>query len=312
MTEFTQNDHNISDTVIPYLNCTNQQTPKNPFELLSNEIEGENDINPTEALYFINKSKELFISELTKIKMDEQIVNFKKTTKTMDEVIQFLDRFLKLYEVIVRKELEIKDFTVYIIEYFSTSNSEYSYFLRWGLFVCINTILFNYEKFNTINLLLKTQYRLQNDTVSRSYCRIRPFLNEYNVIIKKETIKLILKKRTVSFLTEKNIIYMDMMLYQLSFIPKQENGVEISNLVPNWHPFTYIFPLDPKLESELKFEWKKFITKGYCMKILPLFEVDSIIDLKSKLHLYPALYLENDLPGQFISEVLNLDQIGSK
>ena len=84
---------------------------------------------------------------------------------------------------------------------------------------------------------------------------------------------ILLKREKRPIITKDSIINADLLLYQMS---------RIFNLADNgWHWFPHsCYYYEHKQQI-----WQKLISKSYCLKIMPLFGVDTIESLKEKINL---------------------------
>ena len=81
---------------------------------------------------------------------------------------------------------------------------------------------------------------------------------------------ILLSRESKPVLTRKNLIFADVLLFQLSNL-FLDNGFRL------WFPRTYCYD---GYGWEQKEKWRKLKSKKYCQEILPLFGVSSIDQLK--------------------------------
>lgn len=171
----------------------------------------------------------------------------------------------------------------------SCSNSDFDLFLVhvWELFVCTITYMLHFDMYKDINKLLRHTYFLRssqlvsetrpcNYTYFRYYSemledRIKPNLPDN--LSRKYTLTghyLVSERAYMPIYTPKSIANADLFLYQVY------KGFNIDTLIGNdaWFPTLYVYA---DMHDSM---WKRLCSKAFCEKVMPVFGVTTINDLK--------------------------------
>lgn len=210
----------------------------------------------------------------------------KKLTGNISDLGEFLaDTFEKMYN------------TLYSIETFVPGASSCSYeqfdIFRlhiWELFVCTTTYLLHIEAYKDINRLLVHTYFLRTSPLGSevrpySYEKIRFRSHMMEDLIKPQMPKGLNNKYTLvghylcnereylPIYSGKKIAEADLFLYQVY------DGLDIEELRESfcWFPTCYIYA------EEYNSMWKKLISRRFCEKIMPVFGVSTIEQLKERI-----------------------------
>ena len=160
----------------------------------------------------------------------------------------------------------------------------------WELFICTATFMLHYEMYDAIHELLAHTFFLRTSGLGEekkpfSYERIcyrSKMLEDY---IKPKLEKALSTKFTLAghyICTEREYLPIysgkamanaDLFLYQVY------NGLELESLTGwgTWFPTLYIYA------DEYDSIWKKLVSKRFCEKIMPVFGVNSLDDLKGRI-----------------------------
>lgn len=327
----------VSDSLLSCPHCGKLRQPTYTLQSLSYQISNKDNITEPEAIFFFNKSRELFINELIKFKINKETVTDEIILSKINEMKPLRDMLLDFFEESIKKNLPVEDFAVNIIESIknevavtATNTSDtilgINYFIHfdfliWELFICMITLLFHYEQFDTIYSLVFKKYRFYKVHYANStaetveFTRIKPNIDSLEVVMTNTDcnnnfyLPLIREKHPI--ITQKTFVYTDIMLYQLS-IAFSKLDISHFKLLSIWFPKTYFYAKDRELQ------WIKLKSNKYCKKILPLFGVDKIEELKSiieKLNsdLFDGTFYCNTLPNYSLtSHYFNVNEIGSE
>lgn len=236
-------------------------------------------ISPEEYLEYFNAMKEY---------RDVFLDYIKRASETTDHFGSFMaDTFEKLYNTL----FDVKTFEKKGI---SANYEDFDLFRLhiWELFVCTVTYLLHKEAYKDLNELLVHTYFLRTSPLSNE---IQPFSYEmirFRSDMMEETIKpnasdelkskytltghyLCNEREYPPIYTGRNIANADLFLYQVY------NGLGLEDLTRGyaWFPTCYIYA--DRHDSI----WERLISKRFCEKIMPLFGVITIDDLKERIAL---------------------------
>ena len=160
----------------------------------------------------------------------------------------------------------------------------------WELFICTTAYLIHNEMYSDIFALLHHTYFLRDypssDTISpRSYAYFRCYSRLMDERFKSKLPDPINRKYTVSghylvtereylpLYSKKSMANADLFLYQVY------NGIGLEGLtrIFPWFPSLYVYA------NQHDSMWKRLTSKEYCKKIMPIFGVNTIDELKEKI-----------------------------
>lgn len=160
----------------------------------------------------------------------------------------------------------------------------------WELFVCTMTFMLHFEMYHDINDLLVHTYFLRTSALGDekkpfSYEalryhskvleeRIKPYLED--ALSRKYTLTghyVCTEREYMPIYTGKAMANADLFLYQVY------NGLGLESLTSwnAWFPTLYIYA------DQYDSMWKKLVSKRFCEKVMPVFGVDHIEELKSRI-----------------------------
>ena len=159
------------------------------------------------------------------------------------------------------------------------SHYEHYRFLIWETFVCTIAYLRYYEKYREIHSILTHTYFLQKEISPhksigpasilnfRCYCQT---LEYYGANKNKFSFSadIAVKRVKEPLITKESFSEADVFICQMSFALKINEGRFY------WFPASYVYL---NYSSDI---WARLMSKQYCLKILPLFNVQSINELK--------------------------------
>ena len=275
----------------------------------------------------------------------EAIKPFFKRNATKDEYLAdfvsikdyrniFLDHLEPLAELegfggIIADEFEKLYNTLYSIKFFNlnayrSDEIEFDIFRVhiWELFVCTITFMLHHEMYTEMGEILRHTYFLRRSASDdskepTSYSRFRYHSHMLEDIIKptldgdlnrKYTLLghyLCNEREYLPVFSGKAVASGDLFLFQVSNCLRIKDVLEFDHI---WFPTCYIYAI--RNDSI----WKKLVSKRFCERIMPLFGVSSISELKLRISEgstersigYP--YSWETAPQ--ISAVINLEEIG--
>lgn len=156
-------------------------------------------------------------------------------------------------------------------------------FFIWELFICTIATLFYDEEFEAVHQLCRHTYFLKmygNSEEDADFSEFEPYLESIEEIYPREINQsprkysnmadILLTRENKPILTRKNLIFADVLLFQLSNIFQGMSS-------HRWFPRTYCYDARGWEQKE---KWRKLKSQKYCQKILPLFGISNIAQLK--------------------------------
>lgn len=177
---------------------------------------------------------------------------------------------------------------------YNTTDFEDLAFLCYEMMVCITIVVLNYEQYEALYRVLNHEYLLYTYRSKKStkaeytFMEFQMPFRKHSFLLQQALItasgsnyispaaELLIRRIKSPLITEENIINADTLLCQLSSI--YHKG-EISMI---WFPMTYIYISDPETQCS------RLRSQHYCRKILPLFGVKTISELRDLFVKYPV------------------------
>lgn len=242
------------------------------------------------------------------------------------------DLYIDFLILIISENDDITDFIAPFFEKLyneSTSVKETSWFAHQHehillfikeLFICTVAILLHFEKFSTINSLICYSYylrrgdRLDSGFIYRNYTAFNmyPELIEEEYKPKSENPRLYTyagelqcEREYKPYINRETISEADIILCELGYI------LEVNDLIYSyWFPHTYIY------NHTIDNRWGRLKSKRFCNKILPLFGVNNIEELKKIIIMHPVdkeLKYSGGFPRRVpsITDVIPVEEIGT-
>lgn len=172
---------------------------------------------------------------------------------------------------------------------FNESTFEYYDFFRWESFIGTIAILRHYERYSEIYSILNHTYFLRESwfihakTYPCTFIKFRQYFKilqeiyqkKYNLHYVSFAAQLLTEREKRPILSQQALAETDLLLYQLStvLISVENNPVKY---VQKWFPCMYPYVKRTDL-------WIQLQSKKFCLKILPLFGVKTIDDLKESI-----------------------------
>ena len=170
----------------------------------------------------------------------------------------------------------------------SSSCNEYSFehfrFFIWECFICTTAYLCHYEMYRELHEILCHTYFLRDSFFkgssisNRTFVHFRQYLKTIEEGYKPTsseprlfsyTAKMIIEREKKPIITKETLSNADILLCQLSkaLIINETYG-------SGWFPYCYVY------SNSLSHQWIRLKSKKYCYKIMPLFGVKSIEEMK--------------------------------
>lgn len=262
-----------------------------------------NDLRKNTAVSDFQKN---FASKIKEFKIDTS--NSDKDFIT-SEIVSKIDAMKPLRDIYLNFLKEVisseKDITSFIYNSFETTYNElmlidknvhswfeyyfdhYTIFI-WELFVCTITYLRHYEKYSLLHDILTHTYYLQERISSSqnikpcSFVRFRCYPTivddtyRYKENLVSKTADIMISRVKEPVITKRSFAETDIFLTQMSFALNQTYHEK------HWFALSYIYADNPENI------WIKLSSKEYCEKILSLFGVNSIEELKKIIEINPV------------------------
>lgn len=234
--------------------------------------------------------------------------------------VDFADIISSLTEKVYNAVLDASIWDENTISY-SEDNFEYYKFYIWETFICSVAFLKHHEKYKDLNNLLCTTYFLRESYFRGSkvneknytafWCHFSILEDRYKPTTLEPRIhtlagKMLCEREKRPIYTKNSLAEADLLLYQLY---KCLKVVKIGEWREYWFPTCYIYFDDNYTQ------WIRLKSQKYCEKIMPLFGVSSIEELKNVIK---DCTIERDMnyKGGFncapaILSSITIDEIGS-
>jgi hypothetical protein len=176
------------------------------------------------------------------------------------------------FESVYNATINCQDRTSY-----SERDFDFARFSIWELLICTTAVLIQHDKYAEIFDLLNRTYFLKEDAFSSSTIKPQTYMKFCWTARLLETAGYILTKREQLPLIGKNTLAnADVVLCQLARV----FAVSHPNVDYYWFSHLYIYS-ERYLDTEAKQEiWSKMISKRYCDKIMPLFGITTLQELR--------------------------------
>ena len=205
----------------------------------------------------------------------------KEVISSEKDIVSFIYNFFET----TYNELMLVDKNIY--SWFDYSFDHYTIFI-WELFVCTITYLRHYEQYSLIHDTLTHTYYLQGQISSsinmeacsfvkfRCYSKIVDDTYRHKENLFSKTADMMISRSKEPIITKQSFSETDIFLTQMSFALKQTYYKRY------WFALSYIYTDNP---DNL---WIRLSSREYCEKILPLFGVSSINELKKVIAANPV------------------------
>ena len=240
----------------------------------------------------LRQFRDEFIEKLSQYEIAGNITGTLVVDK-ISELKPLRDMYMEYLSTIISLEVSLEDLITDFMEtcynriHEKPSSHQYGedhyLFFIWELFICTIATLLYYEEFKVIYQLINHTFFLKyngNSEEASHFLEFEPYLKSIEEIYPKEIDQrprnlsnmadILLSRESKPVLTRKNLIFADVLLFQLSNL-FLDNGFRL------WFPRTYCYDGYGWEQNE---KWRKLKSKKYCQEILPLFGVSSIDQLK--------------------------------
>ena len=255
--------------------------------------------NKAKADFLIRKCSDEFVGALLSFVPPEGMPLDEALLIQIDEAKSLRDLFVEYVEAMFYADLPAGEILPTLVEqlYNSTHDAkgrssyserdfEFFDFFLWELFISITATLLHYEQFKELNIILTHTYFLRETAFSDNvkaynFSKFRTYPNTIEEICKPKCEKpnlhtlagdILLKREKKPVITKSSLSNADVVLYQL---------FQIFDLVDNgWHGW---FPMVYYAVTVPQPIWSKLQSRNYCLKVLPLFGVANIEELKERI-----------------------------
>lgn len=271
-----------------------------PIRDLIKQTRGYTGGNKTKADFLLRNTISAFLTALLDFRETEKGVNHELLLVKIEEMKSLRDLYVDFIEAVLYSDLSLSDtITSFFEQVYNTthdasgrvsygdSDFEYYDFFIWECFIATTAILLQYEKYKELHDVLCHTYFLResyfegsnikekNYSFFRKYARVieevcKPKCDEPRLYTLAG--RMLIQREKKPILTAKNLAKADVILYQLF------NLLELANSSYDyWFPVSYIYCKDGGSM------WTQLKSKKYCEKVLPLFGVSTIEELKEKI-----------------------------
>ncbi len=285
--------------------------------------------NKTKADFLIRKCNDEFIVSLLSIEKKTDIPSDEALLIQIDEEKTLRDLFIDYIEAVLYSDLPVESIVPFFFEQayntthdasgqgsYSESDFELYDFALWEMMICTVAVLLHYEKYYALHQILTHTYffrqsyfdaRVKNFTYAKlrkncytieNACKPKCDNPKYFTL----TGEILAKREKKSIITKNSLANADIVLFQMFSV------LGLEDEPPFWFPVLYY-------HIEYQLIWQKLKSKAYCEKIMPLFGVKNIEELKQAIERNTA---NRDMHhrGAFTSapiilHSINLDEIGS-
>jgi len=310
----------------------NEKVELSPIRDLIKQTRGYTCGNTTKADFLMRKCADEFVNALMSYAPSTEKPFHEALLIMIDEVKPLRDLFIEYVEALIYAGLDVGVIVPAMFEkFYNTSHAAdeknsfddekvefYEYFL-WELFICITATLLHYERFEELNKILNYTYFLNNSLHNKdkvmafNFCKFKPYLQTIEKVCKPKSEQprlhtlageMLLKREKKPIITKASLATSDVVLFQLSQV------FELVDTNPcYWFPVVYYAVDIPQAI------WLKLQSRSYCEKIMPLFGVSTIDELKGKIskckviNSFQYSYLMEAAPSILCS--IELDKIGT-
>lgn len=255
------------------------------------QIRGYTGANSAKADFLLRKGIEQFV-EAAKCYESE---NMESLLTVIDSTKPFRDVFVDFCEALIYSSMDISGTICTLIETlyndlhtakgsYSEADFELYDYIVWEMLITCTAVLLHYEKFKALHDIVSHTYFLKdsyfNNTVKPySYYKFRKYFRTIETHCKPNSSfknamtlagKTLVEREKKPILTKESLANADIVLYQLG------GTLEIKDDETwYWFPTAYVY------HEHMQPMWQKLKSKEYCKKIMPLFGVKSIEELKA-------------------------------
>ena len=303
-----------------------------PIRDLIRQTRGYTGGNKTKADFLLRKAVASFITAL--LGYASPRIDSETLLKKIEEMKPLRDLYVDFIDAVIYCDLPLVDTITSFFEQTyndthdaninelsscSASDFELYDFFIWETFIATAAVLFHYEKYAELRGVLLHTYFLRDSYFDESrikehdYCVFRKYLRTIEGKCKADCDepnlhslagRMLIRREKKPLLTSQSLSRADVLLYQLHNVI----GLSTSD-TEYWFPFSYCYFKGG--ESM----WIKLKSKKYCQKVLPLFGVSTIEELKKRLAICTTdrrmSYPYSFDPAPNILSSINLDSIAT-
>lgn len=267
----------------------------------------EKSLNPSKPMQI--KLLDDFLCELIKV-----LSEYRASTDTLsaDNILQKIetlkpirDIYIDCLEAAIASGFAVDDLIIKTFEtiYNDVMTADSSYnrtdfedlaFLCYELMVCITIVMLNYEQYEALYRILNHEYLLytyrskKSSKAEYTFMEFQMPFRKHSFLLQQVLItasgsnyiypaaELLIRRIKSPRITKENIINADTFLCQLSSVYFKGEITKV------WFPTTYLYISDPETQCS------RLRSKHYCSKILPLFGVKTINELRDLVVKYPV------------------------
>lgn len=260
------------------------------------QIRGYTGGNKTKADFLVRKCTDEFIIAFKSLAPKEGLPHDEALLVLIEKGKIVRDLYVDYLEAVIYCDLPVGTIIPIVIEqsYNSTHDAsgmstcannmfEFYDFSVWELLICTVAVLLHFERFAELHQVLTHTYFLRESCFSTrmkdySYTQLYAYCQTIENICKPKcpnprlhtlTGDMLIRREKKLILTKETLSNADIVLYQL--FPVYDLGVEGHD---------YWFPLSYKYCSTNQSLWYKMKSKAYCEKIMPLFGITTVSQLK--------------------------------
>jgi hypothetical protein len=262
------------------------------------QIQSYDGKNPVKAEFITRKFNEEFVNALASFAPVQSADFDEKLLRQIGAVKPLRDLYLDYVEACIASGLDIAEIIGTFFECvnnktydtngknsYSESDFEFYGYIIWEAFICTTAILLHYEKYSELHKILGRTYFLKNSPLNsaveaQSYLKFWKSFRTIEEVCKPKTDNpglytlsgyILIKREKKPIIHKVAIVNADLVLYQMSLAL----GLTFQGSTTAWLPALYYYLGDNEQSI-----WSKLISKSYCEKIMPLFGVTSISELK--------------------------------
>lgn len=294
------------------------------------QIKGCSDAQNNKADYLIRHAVDLLVEKALEFVLPKDKPEEDGILIVIDKTLPYRDAFMEFCEAVLFSGLPFENaITMFFEKLYNrfhrnrTSSEgivskELNDYMIWEMFICMTALLLHMEKYRELHEILAHTYFLYEDYYNdyfresfyskfKAYCSIieekcKPKSKNPKLYTMQGDI--LVNRERPPYLTKKSISNADLVLCQMA----EPLGLSSSRYF--WFPFTYCYHRE---EQEI---WKRLKSRSHCQKVMELFGVSDIEELKEKLKLsfrdsrirYNSDHFDCAL---CIQDSINIDEVGT-
>lgn len=267
---------------------------------LIKQVRGYSGSNDQKANFLLRKGADEFVAAAKQYTLPEGKPVDEGILQVIDELKVYKDLFVDYCDALLYSNLPFNTTITSLLEQlynelhdtserrsYRLSEFEAYDFLLWELFISITALCLHYEAYSELYEILTHTYFLTNrlyttQSEAHNYTEFWTYLETIEDVCKpkakisdQSTLRgeILVSREKKPILTKGSISNADLVLYQLyPFLDLNQ-----SSWKDYWYPTTYVYQNRPQRI------WQKLRSRQYCERIMPLFGVNSLEDLKEKL-----------------------------